>query len=120
MHELAIAQNILDIVRQSVPEDKAQSVGRVRLRIGKFSGVIPESLDFCFGVIAGETPMRRARLDIEEVQTVLLCRDCSHRFMMEDPAFICPQCKSTNLEMVSGRELEIVEIELQDDGDESR
>jgi hydrogenase nickel incorporation protein HypA/HybF len=119
MHELAIAQNIFDIVRQSVPEDQAPSVRRVRMRIGKLSGVIPESLDFCFTVIAGQSPMRRAALAIEEVPTVFRCRDCGNSFGMEDLAFICPQCKSNNLEMISGRELEIVEVELQDDGDES-
>jgi Zn finger protein HypA/HybF involved in hydrogenase expression len=44
MHELAIAQNILEIVNQSVPEEQAAAVRLVRIRIGQLSGVVPESL----------------------------------------------------------------------------
>ena len=119
MHELAIAQNILDIVRQSVPEEQAAAVRNVRIRVGQLSGVVPDSLDFCFSVIAGETRMPQARLAIERVPTVSRCRECARRFEVGDLTFICPACKSTNLELVSGKELEVVEIELEDDSKEA-
>jgi len=112
MHELGIAQNILEIVRQAVPGEQAAAVRRIRIRAGQFSGVVPDSLHFCFGVIVSETDMKNAGLEIEQVPTVSRCRDCFHQFQMEDLVFICPSCKSTNLELVSGKELEIVEIEL--------
>ena len=114
MHELGIAQSILEIVQQSVPEEEKTAVRKVRIRVGQLSGVVPDSLDFCFSVIVGETQMRQASLAIEQVPTITKCRDCSNRFPIEDLAFICPICRGTNLELVSGKELEIVEIELQD------
>jgi hydrogenase nickel incorporation protein HypA/HybF len=119
MHELGIAQNILEIVRQSVPEEQAAAVRWVRIRVGQLSGVVPDSLEFCFGVVAGETKMQRAGLAIEQVPTVSRCRDCKHQFQIEDLAFLCPACKSTNLELISGKELEVVEIELADENDEA-
>lgn len=119
MHELAIAQNILDIVRQSVPEEQASAVRNVRIRVGQLSGLVPDSLDFCFGVIVKETRMRQAKLVIEQVPTVSRCMECARSFDVEDLAFICPACKSTNLELVTGKELEIVEIELEDDSNEA-
>ncbi len=119
MHELGIAQNILEIVQQSVPADLASAVRRVRLRVGQLSGVVPDSLDFCFSVIVSETAMKKAGLAIEQVPTVSRCKDCMHQFRMEDLAFLCPACKGANLELISGRELEVVEIELADESDEA-
>jgi hydrogenase nickel incorporation protein HypA/HybF len=117
MHELAIAQNILEIVRQSVPEEQAPDVKWVRIRVGQLSGVIPDSLDFCFGAIVAETSMKRAGLAIEQVPTVSLCKKCGHRFQIEDMVFVCPSCKTTDLELITGRELQVVEIELMDEKD---
>ena len=117
MHELAIAQNILEIVRQSVPEEQVSEVKWVRIRVGQLSGVIPDSLDFCFSAIVGETNLRRAGLDIEQVPTVSRCKKCTHQFQIEDMVFECPECKSTDLELITGRELQVVEIELMDEKD---
>jgi hydrogenase nickel incorporation protein HypA/HybF len=119
MHELAIAQDILEIVRQSVPEGQEAAVRKVRIRVGMLSGVVADSLDFCFGVMLNDTKMNQASLAIERVPTVFRCRDCARTFQIRDSAFICPACKSTNLELISGKELEVVEIELEDDGGEA-
>ena len=114
MHELGIAQNIFQIVRQSVPADQAADVRSVRMRVGQLSGVVPDSLSFCFTVIVSDTAMRQASLEIEQVPVVSQCRDCKRHFGMDEWGFSCPSCKSTNLELISGRELEVVEIELAD------
>jgi hydrogenase nickel incorporation protein HypA/HybF len=118
MHELGIAQNILQIVQQSVPPEQAADVRKIRLKIGKLSGVVAESLDFCFNVMIGETEMKRAVLEIEHVPIMALCRECGNRFPIDELDFTCSACKSTQIEMLSGKELEIVEIELED-GSES-
>jgi hydrogenase nickel incorporation protein HypA/HybF len=115
MHELGIARNILEIVRQAVPEDQAAAVRRIRIRIGQLSGIVPDSLEFCFSALLSETDMRQAGLVMEKVPTVSMCKDCRHRFTVEDFAFSCPLCKGANLDLISGRELEIVDIELADD-----
>ncbi len=115
MHELGIARNILDIVEQSVPEGRAASVRRIRLRVGQLAGIVPDSLEFCFSALTGERGMNQAELAIEPMPTVSRCLDCRHQFTVEDFAFACPSCEGVNLELVSGMELEIVDIELADD-----
>ena len=65
MHELGIAQNILQIVQQSVPEKSAADVRGIRIRVRKLAGVVADSLDFCFGILIGQTDMQRASLKIE-------------------------------------------------------
>jgi hydrogenase nickel incorporation protein HypA/HybF len=119
MHELAIAQNILEIVQQSVPEEKAPWVRWVRMRIGPLSGVVADSLDFCFSAIISETKMPNARLAIEQLPMILRCKNCQNEFRTDDLAFLCPACQGSSLELVSGKEMEIVEIELIDEDDEA-
>lgn len=118
MHELGIAQNILEIVRQSVLKEQIEAVRGIKIRVGQLSGVVPDSLDFCFNAIVSDTEMQRASLAIEQVPTISECRNCTHRFQVEEFDFICPSCQSTNLNLVSGKELEIIEIELADENDE--
>jgi hydrogenase nickel incorporation protein HypA/HybF len=115
MHELGIARNILDIVKQSVPAEQAAAVRRIRIRIGQLSGVVADSLEFCFSALLSETDMKQAGLVMETVPTVSLCRDCRRQFTVDDFAFTCPACNGVNLEVISGRELEVVDIELEDD-----
>ncbi len=114
MHELGIAQNILDIVRQSVPEDQASAVKKIRIRVGRLSGIVPDSLEFCFQALLGETEMKQAGLVMETMPTVTRCRDCGHTFEVDDFSFSCPGCNSASLDLISGKELEVVDIELED------
>jgi hydrogenase nickel incorporation protein HypA/HybF len=119
MHELGIAQNILEIVRQSVPENQVKEVRGIRIRIGPLSGVVPDSLEFCFQAIVNETEMERAKLNIEQIPIVLRCKKCSYQFKVNDLEFFCQACQSRYLELISGKELEVVEIELAEEGDEA-
>jgi hydrogenase nickel incorporation protein HypA/HybF len=119
MHELGIAQNILEIVQQSVTEEQAESVRWIRIRVGQLSGIVPDSLEFCFQAIIAETKMPKAGLAIEQVPTTFQCKKCAYRFQVNDLEFLCPKCGDSDLEVISGRELEIVEIELAEEGDEA-
>lgn len=114
MHELGIAQNILDIVQQSVPDGQVSAVKKIRIRVGRLSGVVPDSLEFCIKALLSETGMKQAGLAMETMPTVSLCRDCRQKFTVDDFVFSCPACKSANLELISGKELEVVDIELED------
>ncbi|HUL75159.1 MAG TPA: hydrogenase maturation nickel metallochaperone HypA [Vicinamibacterales bacterium] len=67
MHELGLANNILDIVRQYVPAERACAVRSVRVRVGDLAGVVPDSLAFCFSAIVIDTPYDRASLAIDHV-----------------------------------------------------
>ena len=115
MHELGIAGNILDIVRQAVPEGKAGAVRKIRIRVGALSGVVPDSLLFCLEALLNGSEMRHAGPVMENVPAVADCRVCRKRFTMEDFAFSCPFCSSGDLDLISGRELEVVDIELSED-----
>jgi hydrogenase nickel incorporation protein HypA/HybF len=117
MHELGIAQNILEIVQQSVTKEQEPAVRGIRVRIGALSGIVPDSLEFCFQAIISETPLHRASLAIEQMPIIFQCKKCAYRFKVNDLEYLCQACKSPDLEVLSGKELDIVEIELEEEGD---
>ena len=114
MHEMSVAQSIVDIVRQYVPAAQAPGVTAVRVRVGSLSGIVAESLDFCFGALVAGTELDRARLDIEHVPTVCLCRECGVRFEPEALIFFCPSCGSGRAQLLSGSDLQVVHVELEE------
>jgi hydrogenase nickel incorporation protein HypA/HybF len=115
MHEMSIAQNIVDLIGQYVPRESTGQVRLVKLRIGRMAGIVPDSLDFCFGAIVRDTPLREARIDFEEVDVRSRCSSCGGEFSVEGALFVCPACGGTEVRMISGMELQVVEIELADD-----
>ncbi len=115
MHELSIAQDILDIVRQHVPSEKPHQVQTVKIRIGDMAGVVPDSLEFCFNAIISNTSIEGAALVIEHVPVVVRCMQCKKEHSLDHLAFYCPFCNSTDVQMVSGNELQVVEIEVSDE-----
>jgi hydrogenase nickel incorporation protein HypA/HybF len=116
MHELSIAQNIVDIVQQYVPDTDSGNVRTVRMKVGELSGVVSESLEFCFGAIIMGTPLEGAHLAIEQIPLQTECRKCGNVFRVEEYNFRCPACASDDISIVSGRELQVTEIELNDGG----
>jgi hydrogenase nickel incorporation protein HypA/HybF len=112
MHEMAIAQGILDIVQQHVPPAQVPEVAAVRVRVGSLSGVVAESLAFCFEALATETPLARARLDIERVPARCACGDCGQRFAPEAMVFLCPACGGGRTHPESGGDLQVVHVVL--------
>lgn len=111
---MSIAQDILEIVSQYVPPEQMSAVRAVRLKLGALSGIVAESLEFCFSAIVADTPLEQANLYIERVPTRADCPDCGNSFLIDDPVFLCSRCGGAGIRLVSGTELQVVEIELAD------
>jgi hydrogenase nickel incorporation protein HypA/HybF len=115
VHELSIAQSILEIVGQHVPREKQHTVKAVQLLVGELSGVVVDSLTFCFGAITSGSPLERAELAITQVPLEAECRACGQRFRVEELHFSCPGCGGTEIVILAGKELQITAIELFDE-----
>jgi len=113
MHEMSIAQSLIDIVQEEMHRHGAVRLRRVRLRIGELSAVVPASLAFCFDVIVEGTPMQGAELEMEQVPLEARCRDCQAEFRVEAFVFECPACAGANTEIIAGRDLSIVDMEVE-------
>jgi hydrogenase nickel incorporation protein HypA/HybF len=113
MHEMGIAMEILKIAQDSIPDDRAGArICRINLKVGQMSAVVPESLRFCFTVAADKTNAAGAELAIEEIPVQARCGQCGHEWTIDAPDFVCPACGSGLVEMLTGRELDIVSIEI--------
>ncbi len=119
MHEMGIALQIIEISKASIPPDmKDVRVEKINLKVGKLSAVVADSLRFCFDIATRDTRFSGAELVIEEIPVVLKCRDCDKSWTIEQPVFTCKYCNSGTIDILSGRELDIVSIEVEDRGDD--
>ena len=114
MHELSIAQSIVDSVREQAALHGGRRVLRVGVRVGETSGVNAEALEFCFGITVQDTELSGAALDLERVPVRFACEACGADFTPIDFAPICPSCGSGRGRMVAGDELALAFLELED------
>ncbi len=112
MHELSLAEEVVRQAEDAVKKDGASEVVRIGVSVGAWSGVEPEALEFCFPMAAEGTVLAGAELVIEKIPLILQCRDCGARSTPEDPMPLCSVCRSTQVDIVSGREFMIKFIEV--------
>jgi hydrogenase nickel incorporation protein HypA/HybF len=113
MHELSIAQSILEIVGQNLPAENQKHVKSVIVRIGKLSNVLPESLNFCFEAITRETDFENTQLVIKVIPITIECKNCGKISETEDFVFLCPSCSSNKISVIGGNDLNVEEIEVE-------
>lgn len=111
MHEMALAEGILDIVLSYADKNKAQKVTSVSVLVGEMTGVVPESLDFCFTSLAKGTKAEGAQLVLKPVPLLAKCLDCGREAKIERYNFTCSECGSVRMEIISGRELRVESLE---------
>ena len=113
MHEMGIAQQLVQIALDAIPQDiENPKVEKLNLRIGKLASVVKHSLTFCFEIITKDTPLETARLDIEVVPVRVHCKSCDNEWEVTGPVFKCPFCENGEVELLTGREIEITSLEL--------
>lgn len=111
MHELALAEGILDIVLSYADKNNAQKVSEISVLVGEMTEVVPDSLIFCFESVARGTKAEGAKLILKNVPLVGKCMDCGYQAKIEHYNFTCPKCKSLRMEIISGRELRVESLE---------
>ncbi|MBV8931267.1 MAG: hydrogenase maturation nickel metallochaperone HypA [Kutzneria sp.] len=108
MHELAITQSIVEAVVDRLGEARIASV---RLEIGTLSGVVPDSVRFCFDLVTEGTTLAGARLEIDQPGGRARCRSCAEEFSSDYPIMLCA-CGSADLDVIAGQELTITAVEV--------
>lgn len=115
MHEMGIATRIVEIAISAIPPDIEDArIERINLKVGRLTAVVPESLRFCFSIASSDTPLAGASLAIDETPIVVECDECGAETTIERPLFACSECGSGRVTIVSGRELDILSIEVAD------
>ncbi len=108
MHELAITESVVQAVTERLPD---ATVRCVYLEIGPLSGVVPESVRFCFDLVTEGTNLAGAKLDISQPSPRCACADCGREFVPDGLILLCP-CGSAAVSVLSGQELRITAVEV--------
>ncbi|NJL94096.1 MAG: hydrogenase maturation nickel metallochaperone HypA [Anaerolineae bacterium] len=112
MHELAITQNILEIVLKRAQEAEAKTITDIYLVIGQLSSIVDDAVQFYWGMIAQDTPAEQARLHFRRVPAEMACDACGTRFPLAEGLTGCPQCGSHQVRVVAGEEFFIESIDV--------
>ena len=112
MHEMSIAEGILDIALDYAKQNDAKVVHEVGLILGEMAGVEMESLDFSWRLITKDTIAEGAKLTVRKTPLVGRCSKCGKEFHIEHYNFWCPECKDGVLKTISGRELQVDYLEV--------
>jgi hydrogenase nickel incorporation protein HypA/HybF len=108
MHELAITESVVTAVIDKLPDAK---VTCVRLEIGALSGVVADSVRFCFDLVTEGTNLEGASLEIVETTASCECRTCGARFTPADLIALC-SCGSADVAVLGGADLRIISVQV--------
>jgi hydrogenase nickel incorporation protein HypA/HybF len=110
MHELSIAMAVVDTATRHAA---GRRVTVVTLRVGHLRQVVPDSLDFGFGLVARGTVCEGARLEQVVVPARLRCAPCAREWTVAEPDFRCPSCRAAGA-VVDGDQIEVESIEVEE------
>ena len=112
MHEMSIAQNILEIVDDTLNDNEKGGLKEIVVDIGELVAVVPDSLQFCYDTIVQDTVYKDAILTINIIPINIECPECGIKSSIEKFVFLCPNCSSPKIKVLSGEELNIRYLEV--------
>jgi hydrogenase nickel incorporation protein HypA/HybF len=120
MHELAVAQGIVDRACEAAADHGADQVDEIHLEIGRATHVNPDQLVFCVETVAAETPAADASVEVETVEPAAAC-DCGWSgtpptlddLAVPAPDRTCPDC-GARVELTAGDGCRLATIDVPD------
>lgn len=112
MHELGIAASILESVQKMAESHPNGHISKVGVKIGELAGVDRDALQFGFEVLVKDTKWEPLTLELEYIPRMQRCSKCAHEFRMSDFDPRCPLCGDLSTQCISGEELDIAYMEV--------
>jgi hydrogenase nickel incorporation protein HypA/HybF len=112
MHELSLADAVVGICARHAGRERR--VTRVELKVGHLRQVVPQALEFAFGLVAEGTVVEGAELVMEIVPAAGRCRTCGTESELPGFPLLCAACGSSDLEVTRGEELLVDALELEE------
>lgn len=114
MHEMSLAQGIVQLVEDAARREGFARVSVLRLEAGALSGVEVESLRFALSTMATAPYLENVQIDIETPAASAWCLQCSSSIQIQKRGEPCPQCGSYQIQPTGGTELRIIDLVVQD------
>ncbi len=110
MHECSLSRSILDA---ALGHADGRNVTRVDVTVGALRQVVPDSLAFYFEIVSRGTACEGARLEARRAPARLRCA-CGEQWELVEPTFRCPRCDGGEVTVLSGEELTVDSIEVEE------
>lgn len=112
MHEMSLAEGVMQLIEDAARKDPFKHVTAVWLEIGQLSGVEPQAMAFCFDAVTRNTVADGARLEIITLPGSGWCMACAKTVPMSEVFGECPDCGGYQLQVTSGTDMRVKELEV--------
>jgi hydrogenase nickel incorporation protein HypA/HybF len=112
MHEMSLMESVVEIACDAARENGATRIKSIRIDVGVLSHVDPEALRFCYDAIRRGSMAEEAELDIIRIPGEGWCLDCEKTVPLQERFGACPECGRHHVQMTSGDELKIRDLEV--------
>jgi hydrogenase nickel incorporation protein HypA/HybF len=112
MHELTIAQGLLDAISAETAKQNAKPLA-AKISCGTLNAINDDSLCFAFEAFAKGTRCEGMKLTVEHKPIQGKCKNCNLTFDVELGRPRCPKCSGENFELLPDAPLVLEEIEFQ-------
>ncbi len=113
MHEMSLAEGVMQIVEDSARTQKFSRVKTVWLEIGQLAGVEVEAMRFCFDAVSRDSIAHDARLEIIEMPGQARCMHCAETVRVKTLFDTCPKCGGQRVQVTSGNEMRVKELDVE-------
>jgi hydrogenase nickel incorporation protein HypA/HybF len=113
MHEMSLAESVLQIIEESARTQNFKHVRFVVLEIGKMAAVEPDAMRFCFDAVVRGTLAEGAQLQIIETPGAGICLACDAQVEMQEQYGLCPACGSPRLKITAGNHMRVKDLAVE-------
>lgn len=120
MHELSMAQGIINAVIESAESNDATEVNEVVIEIGRLAMINPEQLKFMIDVLVENTILEDAKIEINEIPVEIDCPQCNYNGLAElddsdhyAPIIECPKCENKQINILNGKDCIVKNIVIE-------
>ena len=114
MHEFSIAMSIIEIAEEEARAVNSSNILSIELNVGTMAGIEYYALDTALEMAVKNTLLENASVKVNKIQARAVCTDCNHEFDISSAFDICPNCKGLFSNVISGKELKIKSIVVED------
>ena len=113
MHEMSLAEGVLQIIEESARTQNFTKVRKVWLEIGQLAGVEAEAMRFCFDMVVRDSIAHEASLEIIEMPGQARCLHCAEVVPVQTLLDACPKCGSYQVQITGGNEMRVKELDVE-------
>ncbi len=113
MHESSIVSSLLEICEENAKKEGVEKITKVEVKIGVLSGVEPDLLQRAFDTFKEKTICDGAEFVMNIQKIVIYCNECKKEFTLEKNEFVCPTCKSFDIETRDGKDMYLMRLEME-------